>query len=284
MIKLIGMDGWIGSVGLTKKGKREVVRIPRCTLDRLVALKEGEIGIVSVAALRRIGIDAGLYYSLGGDIDMWLSPMDDEKDGSVSARLKDMYMRQGVRVNMRALFQLADIAGMIGVDKVRIVAKGGYWTLVENATHRSIVKEKDVALEVACYTQGMGCRYFEARDVERVVDNVRRSNIPPFYRQWDINGNGDVRMWLGEDGVQLGDDRDNPARIAYSYESGTPVSLNDATSADEWMERYTVWEEAMKMIQNSDKGTRELSFGNDEPIDEFVKRERMELGVDWPEA
>lgn len=283
MIKLIGMDGWIGSVGLTKKGKREVVRIPRCTLDRLVALKEGEIGIVSVAALRRIGIDAGLYYSLGGDIDMWLSPMDDEKDGSVSARLKDMYMRQGVRVNMRALFQLADIAGMIGVDKVRIVAKGGYWTLVENATHRSIVKEKDVALEVACYTQGMGCRYFEARDVERVVDNVRRSNLP-YYIQWDINGNGDVRMWLGEDGVWLGDDSDVPARIAYSYESGTPVSLNDATSAEEWMERYTVWEEAIKMIQNSDKGTRELSFGNDEPIDEFVKRERMELGVDWPEA
>lgn len=203
MIKLIG------SVGLTKKGKREVVRIPRCTLDRLVALKEGEIGIVSVAALRRIGIDAGLYYSLGGDIDMWLSPMDDEKDGSVSARLKDMYMRRGVRVNMRALFQL--------VDKVRIVAKGGYWTL-----------------EVACCTQGMGCQHFEARD------NVRRSNLP-YYIQWDINGNGDVRMWLG-------DDSDVPARIACSYESGTPV----------------VWEEAMKMIQNSDKGTRELSFGNKE--------------------
>lgn len=83
MIKLIGMDGWIGSVGLTEKGKREVVRIPRYTLDRLVALKEGEIGIVSVAALRRIGIDTGLYYSLGGDIDMWLSPMDDEKEGGL---------------------------------------------------------------------------------------------------------------------------------------------------------------------------------------------------------
>lgn len=275
MIKLIGMDGWIGSVGLTESGKREVVRIHQPTLERLVSLKRGEVGIVSVAALRRMGIDAGLYYSLGGDVDMWLSPMNDEEDGSVSARLKDMYTRRGVRVNMRVLFQLVDIAGIIGLDRVRIVAKGGYWTVVENATHRAIVKEKDVALEMACRTQGMGCRHFEARDVKRVVDNVRQSN--PFLEQWDINGNGDVRMWLDGYEMVLGDDRDSPARIAHSYESGTPVSLNDATSADEWMERYTVWEEAMRIIRD------EHSFwDNDEPIDEFVKREYMELGVDWP--
>lgn len=65
MIKLIGMDGWIGSIGLTENGKREVSRIPRSTLERIVSLKRGEIGIVSVAALRRMGTDAGLYYSLG---------------------------------------------------------------------------------------------------------------------------------------------------------------------------------------------------------------------------
>ena len=280
MIKLIGMDGWIGSVGITETGKREVVRITRSTLERLVSLKRGEIGIVSVAALRRMGTDAGFYYSLGGGVDMWLSPKEDEKDSSVSTRLKDMYTRQGVRVNMRVLFRLVDIAGMIGLDKVRVVAKDGYWTVVENATCRAIVKEKDVALEIASLTQGMGDWHFEARDVKRVLDNVRQSN--PFFEQWDVNGNGDVRMWLGPDGMLLGDDRENGARIAYSYESGTPVSLNDATSADEWMERYTVWEEAMKMIRNSDKGVRELLWDSSEPIDEFVKREHIELGVDWP--
>lgn len=280
MIKLIGMDGWIGSIGLTENGKREVVRITRSTLERIVSLKREEIGIVSVAALRRMGTDAGFYYSLGGDIDMWLSPMNDEEDGSVSARLKDMYTRQGVRVNMRVLFRLVDIAGMIGLDKVRVVAKGGYWTVVENATHRAIVKEKDVALEMARLTQGMGDYHFEMRDVKRVVDNVRGSN--PFFEQWDINGNGDVRMWLGEDGMMLGDDRDSPARIAYSYKSGTPVSLTDAKSAAEWMERYTVWEEAMKMIRNSSEGMKELLWDSYEPIDEFVKREYIELGVEWP--
>lgn len=280
MIKLIGMDGWIGSVGLTENGKREVARITRSTLERIVSLKRGEIGIVSVAALRRMGTDAGFYYSLGGDTNMWLSPMNDEKDGSVSGRLKDMYTRRGVRVNMRVLFLLVDIAGMIGLDKVRIVTKGGYWTVVENATYRAIVKEKDVALEIASLTQEIGNYHFEARDVKRVVDNVRGSN--PFYEQWDINGNGDVCMWLGEEGMLLSDDRDNAGRIAYSHKSGTPVSLNDATYADEWMERFTVWEEAMKMIRNSDKGMRELFWDNDEPIDEFVKREHMELGVDWP--
>lgn len=280
MIKLIGMDGWIGSIGLTENGKREVVRITRSTLERIISLKRGEIGIVSVAALRRMGTDAGFYYSLGGDIDMWLSPMNDEEDGSVSARLKDMYTRQGVRVNMRVLFRLVDIAGMIGLDRVRLVAKGGYWTLVENATYRAIVKEKDIALEIASLTQEIGNYHFEARDVKRVVDNVRESN--PFYEQWDINGNGDVRMWLGEDGMLLGDDRDNLGRIAHSYESGTPVSLTDGVSVDEWMERYTVWEEAMKMIRNSSKGTKELLWDSSEPIDEFVKREHIELGVDWP--
>ena len=280
MIKLIGRDGWIGSIGLTENGKREVVRITRSTLERIVSLKRGEIGIVSVAALRRMGTDAGFYYSLGGDIDMWLSPMNDEEDGSVSARLKDMYTRQGVRVNMRVLFLLVDIAGMIGLDRVRVVAKGGYWTLVENATYRAIVKEKDVALEIASLTQEIGTYHFEARDVKRVVDNVRESN--PFYEQWDINGNGDMRMWLGEDGMLLADDRESVARIAYSYKSGTPVSLTDGVSADEWMERYTVWEEAIKMIRNSSKGTKELLWDSSEPIDEFVKREHIELGVDWP--
>lgn len=280
MIKLIGMDGWIGSIGLTENGKREVVRITRSTLERIVSLKRGEIGIVSVAALRRMGTDAGFYYSLGGDIDMWLSPMNDEEDGSVSARLKDMYTRQGVRVNMRVLFRLVDIAGMIGLDKVRVVAKGGYWVLVENATCRAIVKEKDVALEMARLTQGMGDYHFEMRDVKRVVDATRQSD--PFYNLWDINGNGDVRMWLGEDGMMLGDDRDSPARIAYSYKSGTPVSLTDAKSAAEWMERYTVWEEAMKMIRNSSEGMKELLWDSYEPIDEFVKREYIELGVEWP--
>lgn len=280
MIKLIGMDGWIGSIGITENGKREVVRITRSTLERIVSLKRGEIGIVSVAALRRMGTEAGFYYSLGGDIDMWLSPMNDEEDVSVSARLKDMYTRQGVRVNMRVLFQLVDIAGMIGLDKVRVVAKGGYWTVVENATYRAIAKEKDVALEIASLTQEIGNYHFEARDVKRVVDNVRESN--PFYEQWDINGNGDLRMWIGADGMLLSDDRDNAGRIAYSYKSGTPVSLTDATSAAEWMDRYTVWEEAMKMIRNSSKGMKELLWDSYEPIDEFVKREHIELGVDWP--
>ena len=211
---------------------------------------------------------------------MWLSPMNDEEDGSVSARLKDMYTRQGVRVNMRVLFLLVDIAGMIGLNRVRVVAKGGYWTLVENATCRAIVKEKDVALEIASLTQEIGTYHFEARDVKRVVDNVRESN--PFYEQWDINGNGDMRMWLGEDGMLLADDRESVARIAYSYKSGTPVSLTDGVSADEWMERYTVWGEAIKMIRNSSKGTKELLWDSSEPIDEFVKREHIELGVDWP--
>lgn len=275
MIKLIGMDGWIGAIGLTENGKREVARITRSTLERIVSLKRGEIGIVSVAALRRMGTDAGLYYSLGDDTDMWLSPMEGEKDCSVSARLKDMYTRIGVRVNARALSQLRDIAGMIGLDRVRIVAKGGYWTVVENATYRAIVKEKDVALEMACHTQGIGDFHFETRDVKRVVDAVRQSN--PFFEQWDINGNGDVRMWLEGCDMLLGADRENADRIAYSYKSGTPVSLSDATSADEWMERYTVWEEAMRFIRDEHS-----LWDNDEPIGEFVKREYIELGVEWP--
>ena len=91
MIKLIGRDGWIGSIGLTENGKREVVRITRSTLERIVSLKRGEIGIVSVAALRRMGTDAGFYYSLGGDIDMWLPPITDEGHSSDWARLKEMY-------------------------------------------------------------------------------------------------------------------------------------------------------------------------------------------------
>lgn len=281
MIKVIGMDGWIGSVGLTNMGKREVVRIPRATLERLVSLERGEIGLVSVSALRRRGKDAGFYYSLGGDIDMWVSPTNDEQDGSgsVSTRITDMYTRQGVRVNMRALSQIVTSAQMIGPDKVCILAKAGYWMVVENATCRVIVKEEDIALRMAYLTQGMMDSYFEARDVKRVLDSVRQSN--PFYEQWDINGNGDIRMWLGEDGMLLSYDRAG-GEIAYNCARDIRVSLYDGISADEWMERYTVWEEAMKLIRNGDKGVNELLWDNEVPIDEFVESEWRELGVDWP--
>lgn len=276
MIKLIGMDGWIGSVGLTERGKCEVSRIHRDTLGRIVSLRRGEIGIASVDALRRRGKDAGFYFSLGDDIDMWVSPMQDETDGkySVSDRIRDMYTRRGVRVDMRVLSRLVDIAAMIGIDKVRILAKAGYWMVVEDATGRAIVKEKDVALEIACLTQRMKDSHFEARDVKRVMDYARTSN--PFYEQWDINGNGDIRMWLGDDGMVLGVDREM-SEIAYNYDSGLRVSLNEGVSSDEWMERYTVWEEAMRMIANGN-----TLWDNDVPLREFVETEYRELGVDWP--
>ena len=52
MIKVSGTDNgkgvWMNAVGITTRGRQEVARIPRATLKRLVKVRDGEMGCVSV--------------------------------------------------------------------------------------------------------------------------------------------------------------------------------------------------------------------------------------------
>ena len=204
MIKLSGTDNgkgvWMNAVGITTRGRQEVARIPRATLKRLVKVRDGEMGCVSVDALRDIGENAGFYRTIAGS-GMWVEPREarvevpHEEDNPTlyGARLIEMYYKSGVRVNMRALRSVLDVAAC-----PHLLAKNGYWML-GNAE-----KERDDALVIAYHELGMEDVRFNVADVERVWGDVV---APPFDApEWDINGNGRLCLWMDEDGgARLGD-------------------------------------------------------------------------------
>lgn len=261
MIKVSGTDNgkgvWMNAVGITTRGRQEVARIPRATLKRLVKVRDGEMGCVSVDVLRDIGENAGFYRRNAG-VGMWVEPREarvevsHEKDNPTlcGARLIEMYYKSGVRVNMRALRGVLDVAACPHLHgKKHIVAKNGYWMLVNTEDGCAIVKERDEALEVACGELEMEEARFNVADVERVWGDVV---APPFDApEWDINGQGRVCLWMGEDGgARLGDISGGGER-AYSdrrLDVAPATRLLYARPAEQWMERYAVWKEAVEVV------------------------------------
>ena len=253
MIKVSGTDNgkgvWMNAVGITTRGRQEVARIPRATLKRLVKVRDGEMGCVSVDVLRDIGENAGFYRRTAGS-GMWVEPREarievpHEEDNPTlyGARLMEMYYKSGVRVNMRALRQVLDVAACPHLRReMHIMAKNGYWMLVDTEEAGVIVKERDDAL--AIWLEDVR---FNVADVERVWADVV---APPFDApEWDINGNGRVCLWMGEEGgAHLGDISGGGER-AYSdprLNARCPSErLLYAMPAEQWMERYAVWKEA----------------------------------------
>ena len=210
MIKVSGTDNgkgvWMNAFGLTTRGRQEVTRIPRATLKRLVKVRDGEMGCVSVDVLRDIGENAGFYRTTAG-VGMWVEPREarvevpHEEDNPTlyGARLIEMYYKSGVRVNMRALRRVLDVAAC-----PHLLAKNGYWMLVNAEDGCVIVKERDDALVIAYHELGMEDVHFNVADVERMWGDVL---APPFDApEWDINGNGRVCLWMEEKGgARLGD-------------------------------------------------------------------------------
>ena len=258
MIKVSGTDNgkgvWMNAVGITTRGRQEVARIPRATLKRIIKVRDGEMGCVSVDVLRDIGENAGFYLRTAG-VGMWVEPREasvevpHEKDKPTlcGARLIEMYYKSGVRVNMRALRRVLDVAACPHLHgKKHIVAKNGYWMLVNTEDGCAIVKERDEALEVACGELEMEEARFNVADVERVWGDVV---APPFDApEWDINGQGRVCLWMGEyGGARLGD-ISGGGEIAYSdtrLDDAPETRLLYTMPAAEWMERYAVWKEAL---------------------------------------
>lgn len=260
MIKVSGTDNgkgvWMNAVGITTRGRQEVARIPRSTLKRLVKVRDGEMGCVSVDVLRDIGENAGFYRRTAG-VGMWVEPREarievpHEEDSPTlyGARLSEMYYKSGVRVNMRALRGVLDVAACPHLRRdMHILAKNGYWMLVDTSTGCVIVKERDDALVVAWGALDMKDVRFNVADVERVWGDVV---APPFDApEWDINGNGRVCLWMDEDGdgfVRLGDISGGGER-AYNdptLDVGPEIRLLYAMPAEQWMERYAVWKEAV---------------------------------------
>ena len=257
MIKVSGTDNgkgvWMNAVGITTRGRQEVARIPRATLKRLVKVRDGEMGCVSVDVLRDIGENAGFYrYNAG--VGMWVEPREarievsHEEDSPTlyGARLSEMYYKSGVRVNMRALRAVLDVAACPHLrGEKHIVVKNGYWMLMDTSTCCAIVKERDEALAVAWSYLDLDDVCFNVADVERVWGDVV---APPFDApEWDINGNGRVCLWMGEDGGARLGDISGGGEIAYSdtrSDDAPETRLLYAMPADEWMERYAVWKEA----------------------------------------
>ena len=257
MIKVSGTDNgkgvWMNAVGITTRGRQEVARIPRATLKRLVKVRDGEMGCVSVDVLRDIGENAGFYRQTAG-VGMWVEPREarievpHEEDSPTlyGARLSEMYYKSGVRVNMRALRGVLDVAKCPHLrGKMHIVARNGYWMLVNTEDGCAIVKERDEALEIACGELEMEEVRFNVADVERVWGDVV---APPFDApEWDINGNGRVCLWMGEEGGARLGDISGGGEIAYSdtlSDDAPETRLLYARPAAEWMERYAVWKEA----------------------------------------
>ena len=283
MIKVSGTDNgkgvWMNAVGITTRGRQEVARIPRATLKRIVKVRDGEMGCVSVDVLRDIGENAGFYRTTAG-VGMWVEPREarvevpHEEDSPTlyGARLIEMYYKSGVRVNMRALRGVLDVAKCPHLHgKKHIVAKNGYWMLVNTEDGCAIVKERDEALEVACGELEMEEVRFNLEDVERVWEDVV---APPFDApEWDINGNGRVCLWMGEyGGARLGD-ISGGGEIAYSdtrLDDAPETRLLYTMPAAEWMERYAVWKEA-----------RVANFWKAEPDAACVVRDgELELGLE----
>ena len=283
MIKVSGTDNgkgvWMNAVGITTRGRQEVARIPRATLKRLVKVRDGEMGCVSVDVLRDIGENAGFYRTTAG-VGMWVEPREarvevpheEDRPTLYGARLIEMYYKSGVRVNMRALRRVLDVAACPHLHRdMHILAKNGYWMLVETYTGCVIVKERDDALAVAYHGLGMADMRFNVADVERVWGDVV---APPFDApEWDINGNGRVCLWMDEDGnARLGDISGGGER-AYNdtrLDVGPEIRLIYAMPAEQWMERYAVWKEAIT-----------ASFWNaKESADDVVRDGKLELGLD----
>ena len=283
MIKVSGTDNgkgvWMNAVGITTRGRQEVARIPRATLKRLVKVRDGEMGCVSVDVLRDIGENAGFYRRTEG-FGMWVEPREarvevpHEEDIPTlyGARLIEMYYKSGVRVNMRALRRVLDVAACPHLHRdMHLLAKNGYWMLVETYTGCVIVKERDDALAVAYHGLGMADMRFNVADVERVWGDVV---APPFDApEWDINGNGRVCLWMDEDGnARLGDISGGGER-AYNdtrLDVGPEIRLIYAMPAEQWMERYAVWKEAIT-----------ASFWNaKESADDVVWAGKWELGLE----
>ena len=282
MIKVSGTDNgkgvWMNAVGITTRGRQEVARIPRATLKRLVKVRDGEMGCVSVDVLRDIGENAGFYRRNAG-VGMWVEPREasvevpHEKDNPTlyGARLIEMCYKSGVRVNMRALRGVLDVAKCPHLrGEKHIVAKNGYWMLVNTEDGCAIVKERDEALEVACGELEMVEARFNVADVERVWGDVV---APPFDApEWDINGNGRVCLWMGEDGGARLGDISGGGEIAYSdtrLGEAPATRLLYAIPAEQWMERYAVWKEA-----------RVAGFWKATPAaDDVVRDGELELGL-----
>lgn len=257
MIKVSGTDNgkgvWMNAVGITTRGRQEVARIPRATLKRIVKVRDGEMGCVSVDVLRDIGENAGFYRRTAG-VGMWVEPREarievpHEEDSLTlyDARLSEMYYKSGVRVDMRALRGVLDVAACPHLRReTHIMAKNGYWMLVDTNTGYVIVKELDEALEIAWGALDMKDVRFNVADVERVWGDVV---APPFDApEWDINGNGRVCLWMDEDGgARLGDISGGGER-AYNDTrlDGSPAPrILYSMPAEQWMERYAVWKEA----------------------------------------
>lgn len=257
MIKVSGTDNgkgvWMNAVGITTRGRLEVARIPRATLKRLVKVKDGEMGCVSVDVLRDIGENAG-FYRLDRGIGMWVEPREarievpheEDRYDLYGARLIEMYYKSGVRVDMRALRGVLDVAACPHLHRdMHILAKNGYWMLVDTSTGCVIVKERDDALAVAYHELEMEDVRFDVMDVERVWGDVV---APPFDApEWDINGNGRVCLWMGENGgARLGDVSGGGeiAQGVEEIEGAASVRLLYAMPVELWMERYAVWKEA----------------------------------------
>ena len=277
MIKVSGTDNgkgvWMNAVGITTRGRQEVARIPRSTLKRLVKVRDGEMGCVSVDVLRDIGENAGFYRRTAGS-GMWVEPREarievpheEDRPTLYGARLIEMYYKSGVRVNMRALRGVLDVAACPHLSReMHILVKNGYWMLVDTNTGCVIVKERDDALAIV--TEDVR---FNVSDVERVWADVV---APPFDApEWDINGNGRVCLWMGEDGgARLGDISGGGER-AYNdprLDDGPATRLLYAMPAEQWMERYAVWKEA-----------RVANFWKAKPAaDDVVRDGEWELGL-----
>lgn len=258
MIKVSGTDNgkgvWMDVVGITTRGRQEVARIPRATLKRLVKVRHGEMGCVSVDVLRDIGENAGFYHTAAG-VGMWVEPREarievpheEDSPALYGARLIEMYYKSGVRVNMRALRAVLDVAACPHLrGEKHILVKNGYWMLMNTEDGCAIVKERDEALEVAWRELEMRDVRFDIEDVERVWGDVV---APPFDApEWDINGNGRVCLWMGEDGGARLGDISGGGEIAYSdtrLDDAPGTRLLYAMPAAEWMERYAVWKEAL---------------------------------------
>lgn len=258
MIKVSGTDNgkgvWMNAVGITTRGRQEVARIPRATLKRLVKVRDGEMGCVSVDVLRDIGENAGFYRHTAGS-GMWVEPREarievpHEEDNPTlyGARLTEMYYKSGVRVNMRALRGVLDVAACPHLHgDMHILVKNGYWMLVNAEDGCVIVKERDDALVVGWRELGMRDVRFNLEDVERVWADVV---APPFDApEWDINGNGRVCLWMDEEGGARLGDISGGGEIAYNdtrLDAAPEPRLLYAMPAGEWMERYAVWKEAL---------------------------------------
>ena len=284
MIKVSGTDNgkgvWMNAFGLTTRGRQEVTRIPRATLKRLVKVRDGEMGCVSVDVLRDIGENAGFYRTTAG-VGMWVEPREarvevpHEEDSPTlyGSRLSEMYYKSGVRVNMRVLRGVLDVAACPHLRReTHIMAKNGYWMLVDTNTGRVIVKELDDALEMARYELEMKDVRFNVADVERVWEDVVAT---PFDApEWDINGNGRVCLWMDEDGVARLGDISGGGERAYNdtrLDARCPSEcLLYAMPAAEWMDRYAVWKEAIVASFWKARAT----------ADDVVRDGKFELGLE----